>query len=161
MGLTARYKDDAAFNCMVRRASALPLVPPDSVHDVWLDAMNEVVDEEADKFKDYMVTTWIDEYQAKFPIEVWTQYDNIAGIRTNNDLEGWHSSLNKELSRAHPNVYALIEILKFEQRRFEMQLRGIMAGDAPPTQRPIYRRITERLVRLNERLLANDITIYH
>ena len=36
-----------------------------------------------------------------------------------------------------------------------------MAGDAPPTQWPRYRYITERLVRLNEQLLANDIIIYH
>ena len=42
-GLTASYMEDKAFNQMVPRAAALPLVPPHQVDDVWMMAMNEVV----------------------------------------------------------------------------------------------------------------------
>jgi hypothetical protein len=117
LGLTLRYAEDENFNRLVRRAAALPLVPPHQVHDVWLAAMNEVNDEVAQPFIDYVTTTWVDDMEARFPIELWTQFDNIDGIRTNNHLEGWHSSINKLLSRPHPNIYALIEIFKAEQRR--------------------------------------------
>ena len=73
--------EDEAFNRMVRRAAALPLVPPHQVDDVWMMAMNEVDDEAAERFKDYV--TWIENMPARFPMELWTQYDNIDGIRTN------------------------------------------------------------------------------
>jgi hypothetical protein len=117
LGLTIRYKEDQAFNRLVRRAAALPLVPPNLVHDVWMMALNEVADEEVDRFKDYVTTTWVDDIAARFPVELWSQYDNIAGMRTNNHLEGWHSKLNHAINRPHPNIFALIELLKEEQRR--------------------------------------------
>ena len=46
LGLTIRYKEDEAFNRLVRRAAALPLVPPNEVDNVWLEALNEVFDNE-------------------------------------------------------------------------------------------------------------------
>ena len=57
LGLTARYMKDEAFNRMMHRAAALPLVPPHQVDDVWMLAMNEVDDEAAERFKDYVTTT--------------------------------------------------------------------------------------------------------
>ncbi len=83
LGLSGRYKDDDAFNRLVRRAAALPLVPREQVDDVWMEALNEVNDEESTRFTDQMTSTWIDRVTAKFPIELWSQDDNIDGIRTN------------------------------------------------------------------------------
>ena len=80
-------------------------------------ALNEVANEETDRFKDYVTTTWVDDIEACFSIELWSQYDNIAGIRTNNHLEGWHSKLNHAINRPHPNIFLLIELLKKEHRR--------------------------------------------
>ena len=160
LGLTARYMEDEAFNRMVRRAAALPLVPPHQVDDVWMMAMNEVDDEAAQRFKDYVTTTWIDNMTAHFPMELWTQYDNIDGIRTNNHLEGWHCSINRLLRRPHPNVFALIEILKAEQRSTETEVHLLQAGRAPPVQRAAHRHITERLVHLKQMLLNGDINVH-
>ncbi len=117
LGLAVRYKEDEAFNRLVRRAAALPLVPVNLVDEVWLMALNEVNDVEADRFKDYVTSTWVDGNVARFPIELWTQYDNIEGLRTNNHIEGWHSKLNRAIGRQHPNIFVLIELLKDEQRR--------------------------------------------
>ena len=117
LGLPILYKEDQAFNRLVRRAAALPLVPLNQVHHVWMMALNEVADEEVDRFKDYVTTTWVDDIDARFPIELWSQYDNIAGIRTNNHLEGWHSKIDYAISRSHSNIFALIELLIEEQRR--------------------------------------------
>ena len=118
LGLSGRYKDDDAFNRLVRRATALPLVPREQVDDVWMEALNEVNDEESTRFTDYMTSTWIDRVTAKFPIELWSQDENIDGIRTNNHLEGWHSTLNKAMSRPHPNIFMFVEMLKSEQRKY-------------------------------------------
>ena len=156
LGLVNRYSDDPAFNRMVRRASALPLVPPHLVDEVWMTAMNEVNDPESTVFMDYVTDTWVDNISARFPIEVWTQYDNIDGHRTNNNLEAWHYALNRELGKPHPNLFRFIEILQEEQQvRVEQQIRLLQAGQAPEQQRPAYRRVTERLVRLKNRLINN------
>ena len=56
LGLTGRYMGDEGFNRMVRRAAVLSLVPPHQVDDVWMMAMNEVDDEAAQCFKDYVAT---------------------------------------------------------------------------------------------------------
>ena len=70
LGLTLRYKEDDDFNRMVRRAAVLPLVPPNEVEEVWMMAMNEVEDEAAERFKDYVTTTWVDGMVARLPIEL-------------------------------------------------------------------------------------------
>lgn len=161
LGLTARYSDDDAFNRLVRRASALPLVPPHQVDAVWLQAMNEVNDDAAQQFMDYVTTIYVDALTALYPMEIWNQYDNIAGLRTNNHLESWHSVMNRQLNCPHPNIFALIELFKKEQQSNERSLRLLQAGDAGPRQRPAYRRVTERLVRLRQSLIDGAIDVYH
>ena len=160
-GLVQRYRNDDNFNRLVRRAFALPLVPPASIDDVWLRAMDEEPDPEVERFKDYVTTTWVDNLTARFPYEIWNQYDNIGGIRTTNNLESWHSKMKKELERPHPNVFRFIELLKEEQTRVENELRLLQAGGQVPAQRQKYRNVTLRLLRLKVRLESNQIDVYH
>ena len=40
--------------------------------------LNEVADEEVYRFKDYVTTTWVDDIEVRFPIELWSQYDNVT-----------------------------------------------------------------------------------
>ena len=154
--------EDEAFNRMVRRVAVLPLVPPHQVDDVWMMAMNKVDGEAAQCFKDYVTTTciWIHNMTASFPMESWTRYENIDSIRTNNHLEGWRCSISHLLCRPHPNVFALIEILKAEQRSMETDVRLLQAGRAPPVQYTAHRHITERLMRLKQMLLNGDINVH-
>ena len=160
LGLTKQYKEDSDFNRVVRRALALPLIPPNQVEDVWMKALNEVGDPQQIHFCDYVTETWVDPMIAKFPIEIWSQYTNIAGVRKNNHLEGWHGALNRELGHSHPNIFKLIETLRHEQSNVEQTLRLLSAGDVPPQQRAVYRRVTERLLRLQQRLEQGEITVY-
>ena len=155
------YKNDDNFNRCVRRASALPLVPPGSVDDVWMQAMNEVNDPAAEVFKDYVTTTWVDNIVARFPIEIWNQYDNIGGIRTTNNLESWHNKMKNMLESPHPNIFRFIELLKEDQKLVEDDLRLLQSGGQVPVQRKKYRNITDRLVRLKELLESQEITVYH
>ena len=132
-------------------------MPQHQVDDVWMMAMNEVDDEAAQRFRDYITTTWIDNVTASFPMELWIQYSNIDGIRTNNYLEGWHYSINRLLRRPHPNVFALIEILKAEQRSAETEVHPLQTGRVPPIQYAAHHHITERLVCLKQMLLNGHI----
>ena len=122
--------------------------------------MNELNGEPARLFKDYVTSTWVDNLEARFPVELWSQFENIAGTRTNNHLESWHTTLKRQMNRPHPNIFCLIEVLQLEQQKFEHQHRLIQAGDPVPQQRASYRRVTEGLVLLRQRLLRNEIDAY-
>ena len=87
LGLTVRYREDREINRLVRRASALPLILMESIPKVWMEAMNEADDVAATQFMDYMTETWVDNLGALFPMELWNQFDNLDGYRTNNLLE--------------------------------------------------------------------------
>ena len=40
-GFVVSYRDNQAFNRLVRRAMALPLIPPEEAEDVWMSALEE------------------------------------------------------------------------------------------------------------------------
>ena len=42
----------------------------------------------------------------------WSVYNQL--IRTNNDVEGWHSSLNRAAARSNLEFYLLVELLSRE-----------------------------------------------
>ena len=49
----------------------------------------------------------------KFSLELapkyWNQFENTT--RTNNNIEGFHSGLNKFINSKHPNIYRLVKQL--------------------------------------------------
>ena len=47
-----------------------------------------------------------------FPIEIWNHFNNNK--RTNNDVEGYNSKLDKFLS-THPNIWKFINLMKAEE----------------------------------------------
>ena len=55
-------------------------------------------------------------------MEFWNQYDNIEGNRTNNTLESWHSMMNRQLNRPHPNIFGLISLLIYIYYSIEQRL---------------------------------------
>ena len=75
--------------------------------------MNEIVD--------YVSSTWTHPTNARFHYSIWSRY-NIDGPRTNNHVEGWHSGLNKTMSKPHPNIWKFIEVIKKEQKANELKV---------------------------------------
>jgi hypothetical protein len=65
--------------------------------------------EEEKHFEGY-IYTWIN---GKFPFIHWNFF-NQHQPRTNNHVEGWHSRMNKVISKPHPNIFAWIE---YERRQ--------------------------------------------
>ena len=128
---------------MRRASAALPLALPAQVDKVWLQALNEIDDEEVRTFKQNCGSC------------------PLPGTRVNNHIEAWHLTMNCQLNCPIPNIFALIELLQTEQERVKQQLRLLNAGDEPPRQRPMYKRTTERLVTLRRRLVNKEIDVYH
>ena len=72
-------------------------------------------DEKIDNFLDYVLLNYIrndenDRYV--FPLEVWNHYESEK--RTNNDLEGYNSKLEKFLWN-HPNIWLFVNKIKAEE----------------------------------------------
>ena len=166
VGLTIRYKEDDVVGKFVRRALGLPFLPLNLVDDVWMDVISSMDANDGNlvQFMDYITINFVDEYNAAFPREIWTQFDNVLGdeliIRTNNHLEGFHGKIKKYFGR-HPSIYVFIENLKNEQESQELNLRLMRAGtETKEKQKKKYQRATEKLVSLRRLLDSGEISAY-
>jgi hypothetical protein len=76
-------KNNPAVHQHVRRASALPLVPPDQVDNVWFHALNDFQTDDINitRFNDYVTEQWVET-----DTERWNHYTTV-GPRTTKHLE--------------------------------------------------------------------------
>ena len=74
-------------------------------------------------------------------------------------MEGWHK-INRAAGKAHPNIFALVELFKTEQANTEVSLAQLTAGGAVRNimnGTPQSRRA--RLAKLGERFESGDYTL--
>jgi len=156
-GLQIPYRENQNIRQLVRRAAVLPLIPPDSVDDVWLNTLEDIwaadVAIDTTSFTDYVTTQWIEG-----DTNQWNHHAT-EGPRTTNHLEGWHGKIKKVIHRAHPNIYTLLTLLKQTQAVNEVKLIQYAAGGQPAPKRRRYRTIETRLIHLKARLHDRQITV--
>ena len=58
-------------------------------------------------------------------------YDS-SSIRTNNNVEGWRSSLKMVVGKAHPHVFEFFENFEKEQDSTEVSLVQLANSATPP-----------------------------
>jgi len=136
----------------------LPLVPVDSVEDLWFNALeeNEDMSPEVTRFTDYVTESWVEGQQ----LDLWNHYNN-DGPRTTNTVEGWHSKVKKLCKSAHPNVYTFVNMFQSIQAANEAKIIQLEAGGKPPAKRRKYVRINIQLRQLKERFHNNEIDLIH
>ena len=88
---------------------------------------------------EYMRKTWI--VSIVWPPSAWSMYG--LGIRTNNDVEGWHR-LNKR-GRHHMPFYMLITLLHDEARLVHIQARLVSEEKLKRHQEKKYRKLHKRI----------------
>ncbi|KAK3088597.1 hypothetical protein FSP39_021128, partial [Pinctada imbricata] len=156
LGLAVPYKEDQDIQRFIRRAAVLPLIPIRHVEDVWFNALEEIEDHHLDvtRFADYVTDYWIENHQ---PAE-WNHF-NTEGPRTTNNIEGWHSRINKKLTHGHPNIFTVVDLLQKEQAVTEAHRVQISAGGTRKLQRKKYKRIDARLTTLKRRFIAGNIRL--
>lgn len=71
--------------------------------------------------------------------------------RTNNDLEGWHNHMNRNMKRKN-NLWSFIESIKIEQAAKEVEVNQILNGQVIAHQR--------REQRVKEEILKNQKAMY-
>ncbi|XP_066947100.1 uncharacterized protein [Macrobrachium rosenbergii] len=126
-GYKERYHQDDEFSLKVRCFPALAFLPPNDV----LSGFEELIDDNEipEEIVSYFSTNYIGDERGRgsrrrrleplFPIQLWNVYQSTVNEmpRTNNNLEGFHSSLRTSVTSSHPNIWKLIDALKNEEGR--------------------------------------------
>ena len=147
--LAVLYKEYPQVQQWIRRTAGLALLPADQVQNAWLEVMGATpVVPRAEDFNDYLVVNWVD---ARFPLQMWNHH-NTMDPRTNNNLEGFHTRLNRNLPHNHPNIYRFIEVLRQIEKADKVKLSQIDFGAAQPSRKRVYREPDNRIQRLKEQL---------
>ena len=65
-----------------------------------------------------------------YQISFWNVYERIRNDepRTNNAVEGWHSSFNRIAGTPHPNIARFVELIKDVENSTNYMLRQLMQG---------------------------------
>jgi hypothetical protein len=66
-------------------------------------------------------------------------------VRTNNDAEGWHNSLNQKIRFANPNFYKLVEDLYYESRLLPLHVTLVCQGTFQRRQRTPYSKMKDKV----------------
>lgn len=87
-GLQITYREDDNVKKLIRRAAVLPLVPLDSIEDVFFQALEDRDEadprEVTETFTDYVTEQWVNGDNRL----IWNNF-GTNGPRTNNNLEAW------------------------------------------------------------------------
>ncbi len=78
-----------------------------------------------------------------FQVHMWNVFNN-SNECTNNQVESWHSQLNRSVGLTHTNAYRLLDTLRRKQTLPELTLRQARLGASPPPWRPKYRQLDWR-----------------
>ena len=89
----------------------------------------------------YVGRTWIE--SNVWPPACWSVY--FQTVRTNNDLEGWHTRLNAR-GRAGMNLYMLVALLHDESRMISVQVRLVSEGKLRRHQRKVFVDLQRRIL---------------
>ena len=94
----------------------------------------------------YVKETWIN--SAIWPPQTWCVFGR--SIRTNNDVEGWHSKVNLKARKGNLNFYLLLKLLHDEARMVNLQVRLLSEGKILRKQQHKYNKHHGQLVKLWE-----------
>ena len=118
--LGAAYREGGEITDTVKKILDLPFLPRrlmlKTFNDMMRDAKAPGYDERLVKLLSYVHRYW-------FSSPVWSPenfclYQRL--VRTNNDLEGYHSCLNKKLPKNNPSFYTLLSIWYSEAQLVEV-----------------------------------------
>ena len=118
IGLAPSYLAKDAVYTYIRRLMALPFLPHEHIAPVFNRLAEKASTPLLNDLVDYLRSTWID--STTWPPKSWSVFQQ--GIRTNNDVEGYHNRLNHR-GRENLPFYLLIELLHRESRFVSYQAR--------------------------------------
>ncbi|XP_077541781.1 uncharacterized protein LOC144153905 [Haemaphysalis longicornis] len=103
----------------------------------------------------YFEDTWM---QGNFDVQQWNHYQN-EGARTNNIKEAWHRKINNLLGKAHPNIYAFVELLKRDEATTRATLMQLANGGQARKRDKKWEKKDKAIRELESRLSNGHLTL--
>lgn len=144
IGLSVAYKKDVGTRATCRRLMALPLLPNEHIVPIFCRLEQELdVDtpEKILKMFRYVRLTWIEGHS--FTPKDWSVFQKQ--VRTNNDVEGWHTRLNQKGQRGQLPLYLLCHLLHKEAQMAQLSAEFVQREDPQREQRKGYKHCTDTL----------------
>jgi len=145
LGLQEAYKNDRGTNEFLRKLTALPYLPADKIPRRFQRLKREASIRAVKKMVKYVDENWIS--SEFFPPTSWSVFKQA--VRANNDLEGWHNTLNRRAKgKAQLPLYTLINLLHEEALLVNLQIRLVSDKLLKRHQRTTYKKMQKRLFAL-------------
>jgi len=107
-GLSTQYEKDNGTYEFLHKILALPFLPAEAIQPTWQQLKGNATTPALRNVVNYVTDTWIE--GNTWPPSAWSVYGR--SIQTNNDLEGWHSVLNRRASgKSQLPMYLLLKLL--------------------------------------------------
>ncbi|KAK9695157.1 hypothetical protein QE152_g33060 [Popillia japonica] len=119
-GLKEQYDNDTDFALKIRFLNALAFILLKPVVEAFEElCSNDVFRHKAQNVVDYFKDAWIGcpERRSRrrrpsiFNHSMWNCFQSAAAgmPKTNNSVEGWHRSLESQISASHPSIWKVLE----------------------------------------------------
>lgn len=134
---------------------ALPFLPEADIPPMFQRLSDSATATTLQELVKYVADTW--GTSTMWPPSCWSVY--MLPIRTNNDIEGWHHSLNRRANNCvHLPFYLLVELLHQEARCVSIQIQLVSDGKLSLIQRRKYRLLQSKIFKYWEDYNSSDIT---
>ena len=112
LGLKTRYINDYDFRFWCKQFSALAIISTEhlkqAMDTILTNGINYKQEQAVLKFIKYLNNQWLHGSQ---PPDIWNHFENYEK-RTNNDLEGYHSDLDKHFPKYNPSLESVVKFFK-------------------------------------------------
>ena len=138
LGYKIEYSNDTEFRQLIGWFPALSALPIEVVIKVFEALVDLDIDEKLPaEFISYFENTYIGQKRRSrrlkpmFEIKFWNVRDRILNDqpRTNNAIEGFHSSLCSHVTYSHPSIWKLIDGLKISDHKGRKKITEYDRGD--------------------------------
>ena len=136
-GLTTAYRENDAMHRYLRQLMALPFLPAAQIQETFDNLRTRANTDSLRSLVSYMDRQWF--RNSVIPIESWSVFQ--LSVRTNNDVEGWHTRLNQK-SNDGRGIYRLIPKLR---REAELIAVSVASEDLARETNRRYTRLDDQL----------------
>lgn len=120
-----------------RNLRALPFLPTVKTQWRFNWLQQQAMTEGLEKFTNFVADNWVTAHT--FPPATWSMH--METVRTNNDLKGWHNSLNWHIKgKSNLPLYVLIQLLHKEAALVLLQIRLMSERRLLSHQRKMYKK---------------------
>ena len=159
LGLANAYSKQPAVQSFIRKLMSLPYLPAAQINNAFTKLLPHIPatgNELLLELTEYLNKNWIS--SSSRPPTTWSSFRR--SIRTNNDVEAWHHSLNTRLLHNHPNMYILISTLHKEAATIPLQRKLIAEKKLYRQQKKSTTIRQKTLQELWTKYDARDLTTY-